>query len=190
MSENETFSASSNESVVAGATDGAYTLMVADFADTDSAWSAYEELKSIEDGATVAVEGAVVVKRGSDGKLEIQHATDHSTRSGLRWGLVGGVALGVLFPPAVLGSAAALGVAGAATGKVRQLHHRHELASELEDSIEPGHSGIVALVSDPGEVKLRKAMERAERIVEGAIDDAAAADIKAAAKEADEDSGK
>ncbi len=81
-------------------------------------------------------------------------------------------------------------MAGAATGKVRQLHHRHELASELEDSIEPGHSGIVALVSDPGEVKLRKALETAERIVEGAIDDAAAADIKAAAKEADEDSEK
>ena len=190
MSENETSATSSDESVVAGVSDGAYTLMVADFADTDSAWSAYEELKSIEDGATVAVEGAVVVKRGSDGKLEIQHATDHSTRSGLRWGLVGGVALGVLFPPAVLGSAAALGVAGAATGKVRQLHHRHELASELEDSIEPGHSGIVALVSDPGEVKLRKALERAERIVEGAIDDAAAADIKAAAKEEDDASEK
>ena len=74
-----------------------------------------------------------MVKREADGKLEIQKATDHSTKSGLKWGLVGGIALGVIFPPSILGSAAALGAAGAATGKIRQLHHRSELADELED---------------------------------------------------------
>jgi len=187
MSESENPTpATSDDTVVAGVTDGAYALVVADFADTESAWSAYEELKAVEDGATVAIEGVVVVKRGDDGKLEIQKATDHSTRSGLRWGLVGGIALGVIFPPSILGSAAALGAAGAATGKVRQLHHRSELAEELEDSIAPGHSGIIALVSDPGEVKIRQALADADAVVERAIDDVAAEDIKAAAKEASE----
>ena len=185
MSENQTPD-SPDVDVVAGVTDGAYALVVADFADPESAWSAYEDLKSAEDGRTVAIEGVVVVKRGEDGKLDIQKATDHSTRSGLRWGLVGGIALGVIFPPSVLGSAAALGAAGAATGKVRQIHHRSELADELEDSIAPGHSGIIALVSDPGEVRIRQALAAAEGIVERAVDKAAADDIKAAAKEADE----
>ena len=110
--------------------DGAYTLVVADFADTATAWSAYEALEAAEDGRTVEIEGVVVVKREADGKLEIQKATDHSTKSGLKWGLVGGIALGVIFPPSILGSAAALGAAGAATGKVRQLHHRSELLPE------------------------------------------------------------
>ena len=174
-----------DEEFVAAATDGAYTLLVADFADTATAWDAYEGLKSVEDGRTVAIEGVVVVKRESDGKLEIQKATDHSTKSGLKWGIVGGIALGVIFPPSVIGSAAALGAAGAATGKIRQLHHRSELADELEDSIAPGHSGILALVSDPGVVEVRKALATADAIVEGAIDDVAARDIKAAAKEAD-----
>ena len=185
MSESENPTpATSDDTVVAGVTDGAYALLVADFADTESAWTAYEDLKAVEDGATVAIEGVVVVKRGEDGKLDIQKATDHSTRSGLRWGVVGGIALGVIFPPSILGSAAALGAAGAATGKVRQMHHRSELADELEDSIAPGHSGIVALVSDPGEVKIRQALDDADAIVERAVDDAAAEDIKAAAKEA------
>ena len=148
-SENPT-TATSDDTRVAGVTDGAYALVVADFADTESAWSAYEDLKAVEDGATVAIEGVVVVKRGQDGKLDIQKATDHSTRSGLRWGVIGGIALGVIFPPSILGSAAALGAAGAGVGKVRQRHHRSELADELEDSIAPGHSGIIALVSDPG----------------------------------------
>ncbi len=169
--------------VVAGVTDGAYALVVADFADTESAWSAYDDLKSIEDGRTVAIEGVVVVKRGEDGTLDVQKATDHSTRSGLRWGLVGGIALGVIFPPSILGSVAVLGSTGAAAGKIRQLRHRDDLARDLEEAIAPGHSGIVALVSDPRAVKIREALARADAIVERTIDKVAAEDIKAAAKE-------
>ena len=157
---------------------------MADFADTDSALRAYEDLRSVEDGRTVAIEGVVVVRRDEAGELDIQKATDHSTRSGFRWGVVGGITLGVIFPPSVLGSAAMLGGAGAVTGKLRQRHHRAELAKELEDSIEPGHSGIVALVSDPRAVKIRTALAQADAIVEHAIDKVAAEDIRAAAKEA------
>ena len=173
--------------VVAGVTDGAYTLLVADFADTESAWQAHETLKSVEDGGAVDIEGVVVVKRGQDGKVEVQEATDHSTRSGLRWGIVGGIALGVIFPPSILGSAAAVGAGGAAAGKLRERHHRKELATELEDSIAVGHSGIVALVSDPGAVKIQEALAEAEAIVQSAVDDVVADDIKAAAEDAPED---
>ncbi len=192
MSENSESStpATSDDAVVAGVTDGTYALVVADFADTESAWTAYEDLKAVEDGRTVQIEGVIVVKRGPDGKLDVQKATDHSTRSGLRWGVVGGIALGVIFPPSILGSVAALGGAGAATGKIRQMHHRSELADELEDSIAPGHSGIIALVSDPGAVKIREALARADAIVDRAIDDVVAKDIKAAAKEAEAEDDK
>jgi len=169
----------------AGISDGAYTLLAADFADTDIAMEAYEALKKVEDGATVKIEGVVVVRRNADGKLEVQKATDHSTREGLKWGAVGGAVLGVLFPPSIIGSALVVGAGGGIIGKLRERHHKKELAKELEDSIEPGHSGIVALVSDPGEVKVRKALEKADHIVEKALDDAAAADLKAAGKDAD-----
>lgn len=50
-------------------TDGAYTLFVADFDDTDTAWTAYQELKSLEDGATVAIDGVIVVKRDAAGSF-------------------------------------------------------------------------------------------------------------------------
>ena len=169
--------------VVAGLTDGAYALVVADFADTESAWSAYEDLKSVEDGRTVAIEGVVVVKHGENGILDVQKVTDHSTRSGLRWGLVGGIVLGAIFPASILGSAAVLGSTGAAAGKIRQLRHRDDLARDLEDSIAPGHSGIVALVSDPRAVRIREALARADAIVERTIDKVVAEEIKAAAKE-------
>jgi len=186
MSEDQAVTEQGDNVVAAAAvTDGAYTLFAADFADTDTAWEAYEFLKEIEDGHTLEIEGVVVVKREADGTLEVQKATDRSTRRGLRWGLVGGVVLGVIFPPSILGSAAVLGAAGAAAGKAREVRNRKELAEELQDAIAPGHSGILALVSDPGAVEIRKALEKADAIVEKAIDKVDAAQIKAAAAAAD-----
>jgi uncharacterized membrane protein len=172
--------------VAAAVSDGAYTLFVADFADTDTAWKAYEELKSMEDGRHVAIDGVVVVKREGD-ELEVQKATDHSTKRGLTWGLVGGAVLGVIFPPSILGSAAVLGAGGAAVGKAREMHHRKELADQLASAIAPGHSGIIALVSDPGAVQIRKALAAADAIVESTVDGVVAKDVKAAAKEAEQD---
>lgn len=170
----------------AAVSDGAYTLIVADFSDTDMAWEAYEALKSVEDGRTVEIEGVVVVTKSADGRLQVLKATDHSTKSGLKWGLVGGIALGVIFPPSILGSAAVAGSAGALAGKLRQRHHHGEIEQQLENAIPPGHSGLLALVSDPGAVKIRKALERADAIIESTIDKVEADDIKAAAKEAEQ----
>lgn len=170
--------------------DGVYSLIVADFDDVDAAWEAYELLKSAEDGRNVKIEGVVVVKREDDGKVVVQKATDHSTVKGLGWGVVGGVALGVIFPPSIIASTALLGAAGAGVGKARQLHHRGELAKDLEAVVVPGHSGLVALVSDPSAIKIQKALEKANRVVESAVDKVVAQEIKAAAKEAEQEESK
>lgn len=184
MSEDSTTPEDVNVDAVA-VTDGAYALLVADFDNVDAAWEAYEFLKSIEDHRTLAIEAVVVVTCDADGKLEVQKATDHSTRRGLGWGLVGGVVLGVIFPPSIIASAAVLGAGGAASGALVARHHRKELAEELAGAIDPGHSGLIALVSDPGAVEIRKALDKANRVVESAIDKVAAEDMKAAAKEAE-----
>jgi uncharacterized membrane protein len=165
--------------------EAAYTLLVADFADADAAWEAYEALRSLEDPHAVKIEGVVVVHREDDGKLKIQKATDHSTRSGLTWGLVGGAALGLVFPPSILASAAVMGAAGAAVGRARTAHHRREISDDLQNSIAPGHSGIVALVSDPQVVEVRQAFNRAGALVQSAVDKATADDLKAIAQDAE-----
>ena len=80
MSDENTPAMQDDELIIdaAAVSDGAYTLIVADFNDTEVAWEAYELLKSLEDGRTVEIEGVVVVKKGDDGKLEIQKVTDHA----------------------------------------------------------------------------------------------------------------
>ena len=100
-------------------TDGAYALVVADFSDIDAAWEAYDELDRAVDAASLKIEGVLVLKKGGDGTVEVQKLTDHSVRRGLTWGVVGGVVLGVLFPPSIIGSAAVLGAAGAGVGGFR-----------------------------------------------------------------------
>jgi uncharacterized membrane protein len=175
-------SAGGDEAVVAAVTDGVYTLVVADFADPNSAMEAYENIKTIEEAHTIDVEGVLVVKRDGDGPLEVQEVTDHSTKSGLKWGVVGGVVLGVFFPPSIIASTVLLGAAGAAGGKLRELMHHDDIEAELQGAIDPGHSGIVALVSDPTALQLAKALDRADHIVASAVDKASVADMKAAAK--------
>jgi len=178
------------EAQVLAVSDGAYTLLVADFRNLDDAWAAYEGLKAAEDGATVKIEGVVVVRRTADGKLEVQKATDHSTRKGLVWGAVGGAVLGILFPPSLLASAAVIGAGGAAIGGLRQRHHRKDLGDMLSTAISPGHSALVALVSDPGAVKIRQALAHAQWIVQSAVDDAVAHDLRAVAREAEDGSSR
>ena len=116
-------------------TDGAYALVVADFSEIDAAWEAYDELDGAVDPASLKIEGVLVLKKGGDGTVEVQKLTDHSARRGLTWGVVGGVVLGVLFPPSIIGSAAVLGAAGAGIGGLQNRHHRKELAEELTDAM-------------------------------------------------------
>lgn len=179
----ERAASSSAGDVFSASTDGAYTLLIADFSNPVTAWEAYEMLKTAEADATTAIDGVVVVKRNPTGRLDVQRAADHSTRTGLEWGLVGGIVVGVIFPSSVLGSAAILGSVGAAVGKLRGRHHRRDLADELEDSIAPGHLGVMALVADPSAIEIRDALDQADAIVNAAIAPSLVRAVKAAAKD-------
>lgn len=163
-------------------TDDGGTVIVADYSAPGMAWDAKAALKSIEDSQRGLIDGVVVVSRDADGTLAIHDDGDQSTENGLAWGAVGGIVLGLVFPPSILGSAIVLGAAGAATGKLRQLRHHSELEGKLENSIAPGHSGIVVLVSGPGVVTTRSALAGAESISESAVSSSVARAIKALAR--------
>ena len=88
----------------------------------------------------------LVVKADYQGKIDVEKMTDHRTRKGFKWGVVGGAVLGIIFPPSILASAAAVGIAGAAVGKVGHTMAKGAVADELAGVITPGTSGIIALV--------------------------------------------
>lgn len=160
---------------------GGVGLFVADFDDLDAAWEAYDLLKNAADGKRLKIEGVIVFKKTDHGAVEVQKVTDRETKRGLKWGIVGGVALGVLFPPSILGSAVVLGAGGAGIGRLRHLHSSSELAEELGSAVAVGHSGLIALVTDPAQLEIEKALSKANAIVSRAVDKAVAMDIEAEA---------
>lgn len=163
------------------------TLVVADFDDTTTALAAYQALTALDSSGRVRIEGAVVVAKAADGALTVAESTDRSTGRGATWGAIGGAVIGVLFPPAILGSTVVAGMIGAAIGKGAQVAQKRRLADELHYSIDPGHSGLVALVSDPDAVELGAALTKANRVVRTGVKDADAASIRAVARQAVDD---
>jgi uncharacterized membrane protein len=181
--------AGTDETVVGLVSDGAYALIVARFPNTEQAEEAYRTLTEIEARSSLRIDGVVVASRDAEGKVHLGKVTDHSTKTGLKWGVVGGVALGILFPPTILAGAAGAGALGAAIGKVRNVTHRSALADQLEDVLTPGSSGVVALVEDEAVVEIQKALAQAEEIVTKAVDKQVAAEIDREAANAKESLG-
>jgi len=166
---------------LAVATDGAYYLIVGRFPSTETAAEAYEALRRLEETSTLAIDGVVVARRDDEGKVHLDELTEHSTKSGTKWGIAGGIALAVFFPPSLLAGAIGGGAIGAAAGKIRNVRRRSELEKELEDVLTPGSSGVVALVEDKAAVEVEKALAAADAIVSRSVDRAVAMEIDAEA---------
>jgi uncharacterized membrane protein len=163
--------------VIGLVTDGAYALIVAQFPSVEEAQAAYETLREVEQRSSLRIDGVLVAQRDAEGRVHLGRVTEHSTKTGLKWGLIGGVAFGVLFPPSIIASAAALGGVGAIIGKTRNLSARSGIARELEETMLPNTSALIAFVEDTAVVEVEKALAKAERIVTKAVDKQMAAEI-------------
>jgi uncharacterized membrane protein len=167
------------------AAEGDHALIVARFADTTSAVAVYNHLLLAEVEGSLHIDGVLVARADADGRVRIQEMTEHSTRKGLKWGIVGGVVAGIFLPATIVGGAVALGVAGAAAGKARNLYHRVEVEKELADVITPGTSGILCLVSATQAEAVAKEMPEAQEVKTVPVSEETAGAIKEAAVAAD-----
>jgi uncharacterized membrane protein len=174
------------DTIIGLVTDGAHALIVAQFPTMDDAQAAYATLQELERTTSLRIDGVIVASCDAEGKVHLGQVTDHSTKTGLKWGVVGGALLGIIFPPSILAGAVGAGVVGATIGKIRNVFHRSGLAEELAGVMTPNTAGIVAIVEDTAVVKIREALDKADRIVTKAIDEQVAAEIDREAKLAKE----
>ena len=166
------------------AVEGDHALVVARFADTTSARAVYDDLLTAELDGSLHIDGVLVVKADEGGRIHVEKMTEHSTRTGLKWGIVAGVVAAVFLPATILAGAVTLGVAGAAAGKARNLAHRLDVEKELAGVITPGTSGILALVTATDAPAVAAKMPAAEEVKTVSVDDETAGAIKEAAAEA------
>ncbi len=166
-------------------TDYEYAVVVAAFDDEDAAREAYAVLGEAESQGKIGIEGVLVVRTDSRGKVEVQEMTEHSTRTGAKWGVVGGLVVGIIFPPAILASAIGWGVVGSVLGKIRNVAHRSDVSDELAGTLGPNESGIVALVKGEDIGPLREYLPKASRVRTAGVDDATAVSLTEEAKKGD-----
>jgi uncharacterized membrane protein len=134
--------------------DGTF-LYLATYPDEISARADYQAVKQLHSAGIVGSYDAAVVTKDAGGKVH-ENKDETATRHGAWWGIAAGAAVGVLFPPAVLGAAAAGGVIGGVGGHLAKGMSRSR-ARELGDFIDPGQAGLVVI----GETRLEEAIEKA-----------------------------
>src|SRR6187551_479091 len=120
------------------AAQGSHAVLVARFADPDAAAKVYDELRNGEAGGSYHIDGVLVVHADESGKVSVQKLTDHHTRKGVGWGVVGGVIAGILFPPSILASAVVLGGAGGILGKIGNIREKQRVEAAVADVITAG----------------------------------------------------
>jgi uncharacterized membrane protein len=123
------------------------TLVVDAFMDKDKADEALKDLRRLERQGIFRVLNAAVIERDEAGNTKLRETEDVGAARGALFGAVAGGLVGLLGGPAgaIVGAAA-----GATTGAVaaRQIDmgFSDDYLKELQESLEPGSSAIIALV--------------------------------------------
>jgi uncharacterized membrane protein len=141
-------------------TDGTF-VYIATYPDELAARADYEAVKDLHAGGLVGSYDAAIVTKDERGKVH-ENKVETATRHGAWWGIAAGAAVGVLFPPAVLGAAAVGGVIGGVSGHLAKGMSRSR-AKELGDFIDPGEAGLVVVGESKVEAAIQKAVTRAEK---------------------------
>ncbi len=155
--------------------DKTYVLYAATYDSPEGAADDLAALKLINAGGEIRDLTAAVIRRDDKGRLHV-HETTHAGHVAAGVGVVGGVIVGALFPPAglaIIGGA----VAGGATGGVvlGAIGHfagglsRKDL-KELGEYLDAGQAAIIAVAVDSAATDVDKALSRAVKKASKAID--------------------
>jgi uncharacterized membrane protein len=140
--------------------DGTF-ILVATYPDERAAREDYQVVKEAHARGLVGSYDAAVITKDMNGKVH-ENKDETSTRHGAWWGVAAGAAVGVLFPPSILGAAAVGGVIGGVSGHLARGMSRTQ-AKELGDFIDPGEAGLLVVGETKVEQAIAKAVTRAEK---------------------------
>jgi len=147
------------------------------YADRDDADADYDALLELHSADLVGSYDFALVYKDDEGKV---HVTKHEkpTQHGAWTGAAVGALVGIVFPPAILGSALVGAAAGGGIGHAMGGMSRSD-AKELGDYLDAGQAALVVIGESRLQEQLDKALTHAEKSQEKEID----ADGKELAKE-------
>jgi uncharacterized membrane protein len=144
-----------------------YVLLIAAYGnDAEAASEDFKSLKSVGDAAVVA---ATVLSRDADGNVEAKEHGGGVVAGGTTVGAAAGLVVGLFAPPLLAATAVGAGI-GAAAGAIAKRHDEKKIGVDAEEWLPNNSSAIVAVVDDLYLDRVDKAVEKASKKLDKAID--------------------
>ena len=136
-------------------------IFVATYPDEMTARDDYEVVKGLHDNGLIGSYDSAVVTKDLNGKVH-ENKDETATRHGAWGGVAAGAAIGLIFPPSILATAAVGGVVGGVGGHLRKGMSRSNV-KQLGEFIDPGQAGLVVVGESKVRETIQKAVTRAEK---------------------------
>ena len=162
--------------------DNPKALYTAIYADPSKARTDWDSISVLAKEKTVEFDGLTLVHRGTDGKIDVDSHAKGMVKD-TAWGAVGGAVVGIIFPPALLASAAIGAGIGAGVGALRNHGDKTEVKHDVEAVLPNGSSGIVALFEQSEGPNVEKVLVNADKIIKHEIDPDSTEEIQATASD-------
>ncbi|MBL8126517.1 MAG: DUF1269 domain-containing protein [Chloroflexia bacterium] len=114
----------------------------------DTPYGAAEALAALQTADRqwlIGLENAAVVEKNYNGEVTFNETGDRTGMSGLGTGALIGGLIGLIFPPALIGSAAAGAAAGGLGARLRDAGFEDNALRAVANELAPGQSAIVAV---------------------------------------------
>ena len=143
-------------------------LYVATYPESSAASADFRALKELQD-KDLKLDKALVISREMDGKVEVRESGTGEVRRGTFIGGGAGLALGLFAPPLLLATAVGAGI-GALGGHLVRRHEERQLGLQLDETVPPGSSAIIAVIDDKYMDRVDRALTRSMKRTQKAID--------------------
>jgi uncharacterized membrane protein len=156
-------------------------IFVGTYPNQAAARNDYDEVKDLHTAGAVGTYDAAVVTKDQAGRVHVDK-DEMATRHGAWGGAAAGALVGILFPPAIIGTAIVGAAVGGVSGHLWRGMSRSDVR-ELGDVIDDGQAALLIVAESTVEQAINKAGLKAEKQVSKELD-VSSKDIDKAVREA------
>lgn len=152
-----------------------YDVIIATYPTDGAAAAALARLRALAEGDALEITDVAIIGRDEGGAIVIDHPHT-SVKKGAGLGAVIGAALGVIFPPGLLGAALVGAGIGAGAARVAESDDTEKKLEDMAGTFAPGTSGVVVAVdprwTDTVRAEFGANVTTTHRVVESMVVDA------------------
>jgi uncharacterized membrane protein len=130
-------------------------IFIGTYPNEAQAQSDYQVIKDLHSAGAVGTYDAAVVSKGQNGDVHV-NKDEMATRHGAWGGAAVGAAIGILFPPAIIGTAAVGAAIGGVSGHLWRGMSRADV-KDLGELLDTGQAALVVV----GESSVKEAVDKA-----------------------------